>query len=94
MANITTNPQLITSADTNDTELVLAGALVKPGVNGEVIAQITIVSGTFTFNVGASAADSTATFTDGDKLLLTFYPSSQNIHYKAGAGSQTFKIAV
>lgn len=94
MANITTNPQLITSAGTDDTELVLAGALVKPGVNGEVIAQITIVSGTFKFNVGASASSVTATYTDGDTFLLTFYPNTHNIHYAAGAGSQTFKIAI
>lgn len=96
--DITTNPALITSADANDTTLVIKCNLPKTGMK-ERTAFITIISGTFKFNTGASADDADCpSYTNDAKVEPIAFEVSANgdtsLHFKATAGSQTFRIGI
>lgn len=96
--DITTNPALVTSVDGNDTTLVIKCNLPKNGT-GERTAFITVVSGTFQFNVGATADNAACpAYIDDDKVEpIAFQVASSgatDLHFHAGAGSQTFRIGI
>lgn len=92
--NITTNPALVTSTGTADTELVFTGGVKwAPDSNGAMVAFVEVVNGTFTFNIGADST-SGASYTTGDKFIVSIFPSQRNLHFKAGSASQTFRISV
>lgn len=91
--NIATNPALVTATDSADTELVFTSGIKWASYPNGATAFIEIVSGSINFNVGADAT-SGATYTDGQKLILTFFPNVRNIHFKAATAAQTFKISI
>lgn len=96
--DITTNPALVTSSDANDTTLVIKCNLPKNGT-GERTAFITVVSGTFKFNTGATADNAACPpYIDAEKVEpFVFQVSSSgvtDIHFKAAAGAQTFRIGI
>lgn len=95
MANIdvTKNPMLITAADTNDNTLVFKAPIGKED-NGNLVAYIKVISGTFKFSVDSTAdSASCPTWVDDEQLILTFN-TQKPIHFKAANSSETFKIAV
>lgn len=90
--NISNIPDLVTAADTNDTELVFTDtvAIERP----QAYCFIEVVTGSFKFRVGSDATSSPADYTAGQKLVVTFMPGVRNIHFKASVAGQTFKISV
>lgn len=86
------NPALVTSTGTANTEIEFDQTLFGNLLESVNIAYIEVVSGTFNFNVGATASSLSGSYTDGDKIILTF-GAGKKISYKAAAGSQTFKIS-
>lgn len=89
------NPVLVTSSDTNSSEVQFTQDQILPtDIRGIVTLFITIVSGTFQFNVGSAVVSSSASYTVGDTVPpITIVNGAKNLFYKAGAGSQTFKVS-
>src|SRR5688572_9215127 len=95
--DVTTNPALITAANGNDTTLVFKCNMPVSGPT--VYAQIEVITGTFQFNVGASADDADCpTYVAGDTVpLIPFELSTSSdkaLHFHAANTSETFKIAI
>lgn len=86
-------PQLITAgADGNSHEIQFATEFNN--LCGSVqVAFITVVSGTFKFNVGGPCSESGATYTSSDKVEpIPFINGGQNIFYQATVGG-TFRVS-
>jgi hypothetical protein len=97
------NPELITVADLNENDLDFKDILESYGVitgvlaDEKAVAVITVKTGSFKFNVNKTAADSSAVYQAGDKLMLTFINNKMNIKFKAmslASGSATFTVEV
>ena len=88
---IKSNPALITSTGTGNTEIYFSDELDQTfrTVN---LAFIEVVSGSFNFNTNGTASSTNGTYVNGDKLMVTF-GNGKKLSYKAGASSQTFKIS-
>lgn len=86
-------PQLITAtADGVSHELQFDGGEFGQLLREDQLAKITVVSGTFKFNVGGACSESNATFT-GEVPLLPFINGVQNIFYQCtSAGSFTISF--
>lgn len=96
---LTVNPQVITVSGTGDNEIDYSN-LIKNG-GGKPLALITILSGTTVrFNsLGSVDLTNSATYTAGDKEVIELNPATNaadkvNLHYRGGAGSETFKISI
>jgi hypothetical protein len=85
------NNLLITSVDANNDVLVLE-SIFGLSSEREFVATIEVVSGSIQFNVGAACGSDNATLAAGEKILMAFGANLGNINFKAGAGSQTFRI--
>lgn len=95
--DVTTNPALITSTDGNDTTLVIKCKVSNP--REQMYAFITVVSGTFQFNVGASADDADCpTWTSSDTIPpIPIEPSpsgEKDLHFHAANSSEVFKLVI
>jgi hypothetical protein len=99
MATITKagNPVLFTSTGTADTiaEMSSGGANNSYG-----LLMIWVISGSFQFNIGSAPTSDNPTYTateraDNIKIVLTIDSSigDGKLHFKAGAGSQTFEVS-
>lgn len=95
----TTIPDLITSDDANNFVLTIGDKQFLSDPNP--IITIEIVSGTWNFAKGEPAAGSAASYTTGDKLIITLRNSRKadgtdttlKLNCKADAGSRTFKVS-
>lgn len=92
---ITSIPALVTSVNGNNTELII-NCLPYTRFLYPVI-HIVVISGTFKFAVGQSAADSEAEYVDGDEVVITLRIRSRNfselnLHFMAAGVGETFKI--
>jgi hypothetical protein len=83
-------PELVTAPDANNFEIIFNN---RAGVTDPFTVSIEIVSGTWKFNVGKTAADSSATYTADDKVLITL-GSGKNLNAKAANASETFKVSI
>lgn len=96
----TTIPFKITAADTDSTEVIIAPPRgLKPDPNGGVLIRIIVESGTFTFNVGGNAVAASAsvpsyTSATTPPLMLTVYPNTENLFFKAANASEVFRVEI
>lgn len=95
--DVTTTTAIVTADDGVDTVLVFKTnqAFVGP----TAYAQIKVISGTFQFNVGASADNAACpTYTSADTVPLIPFEigssSTKNLHFHAAAAGNTFNITV
>jgi len=86
-------PQLITAtADGLSHDIQFDGGEFGNLLRGDQLAKITVVSGTFKFNVGGPCTETNATFT-GEVPPIPFINGSQNIFYQCtSAGSFTISF--
>lgn len=97
MANVSmvSNPALVTSPNANtDNTLVPISGIYGVDSSGTITAYIEVVTGTFKFNVGATSANSTATYIAGDKFIITFRPGLDMIQFQSANTSETFRISI
>lgn len=87
IANI---PELITAPDANNFEVIFTN---RAGITDPFTVSLEIVTGTWKFNVGKTAADSGATYVAGDKVLVTV-GSGKNLNAKAANASETCKASI
>jgi len=87
---ITSNPQLITSVDTNVDHEVQFHPNFSP-IIGDVV-FIEVVSGTFKFCIGSPATNSSATYTAEKVAPLSFDNGNFTVHYVCTSAG-TFRIA-
>lgn len=86
-------PQLITAAaDGSSHEIQFDGGEFGVLLGDYQVAFITVVSGTFKFNVGGPCSESGATYTSEKVEPLPFINGAQNIFYQATSGG-TFRIS-
>jgi hypothetical protein len=95
--DITTTTAIVTAADGADTTLVFKTN--QPFVGPTAYAQIKVVSGTFQFNVGASADNALCPlYTSSDDVPLIPFEiginSAKNLHFHAANAAETFRITV
>lgn len=88
---IVSNPHMITSVDLVDHEIQFHDQfnLIMQGVD---TVFIEVVSGTFKFNVGTTAASSGASYTAEKVGPISFQNGTMNIHYIATSAG-TFRIS-
>lgn len=85
-------PQMITAgADGSSHEIQFSPEFAQL-LGTTQIAYITVISGTFKFNVGGACTETNATYTDEKVEPLPFANGSQNIFYQATSGG-TFRIS-
>ena len=89
-------PELVTSADGNNHVLTINQDVFDRDPNP--IVSIEVVTGSFNFAVGEDASNSSASYTAGQKLVLTLRNGVRNLpdkklNFKAASGSETFKIS-
>lgn len=85
-------PQMITAgADGNSHEIQFDGGEFDTLLGSLSVAFITVISGTFKFNVGGPCSESNATYTAEKVEPLPFINGVQNIYYQATSGG-TFRI--
>lgn len=86
-------PQLVTaSADGLSHEIQFDGGEFGTLLGTSQVAFITVVSGTFKFNIGGQCSESGATYTAEKVEPLPFMNGAQNIFYQATTGG-TFRIS-
>lgn len=86
-------PQMISAgADGVSHEIQFDGGEFKTLLGSYHVAFITVVSGTFKFNVGGACSESNATYTAEKVEPLPFINGVQNIFYQATSGG-TFRIS-
>lgn len=95
--DVTTATATVTSADSADTTLTFKHN--APVVGPTAYAQIKVLTGTFKFNVGASANNSACpSYTSADTVPLIAFEigasSTKNLHFKAANAAETFNITV
>ena len=93
---ITTLPELVTSADGNNHVLTINQEVFNKDPNP--IVSIEVVTGSFNFAVGEDASNSSASYTAGQKLVLTLRngnirTADKKLNFKAANASETFKIS-
>ena len=93
---ITVLPELVTSADGNNHVLTIDEEIFNRDPNP--IVSIEVVTGSFNFAVGEDASNSSASYTDGQKLVLNLRngnirKADKKLNFKAANGSETFKIS-
>lgn len=86
-------PQAIAAtADGNSHEIQFDGGEFNVLLREDQLAKITVVTGTFKFNVGGPCTETNATYTDDDTETIPFINGVKNIFYQCTvAGS--FKIS-
>jgi hypothetical protein len=89
---LTVNPQIITVSGTDAHDINFDNML---GDNTYGVAMVTVVSGTAVrFNNKAAVDDTnSAPYTANDKEVIEIV-KGKKLHYKGGAGSETFKINI
>lgn len=95
--DVTTTTAIVTAADGADTELVFKTN--QPFVGPTAYAQIKVLTGTFKFNVGASANNAACpSYTSADTVPLIAFEigasSTKSLHFKAANAAETFNITV
>lgn len=85
-------PQLISAGADGASHEIQFAPEFNAFMGSTQIAYITVVSGTFKFNVGGSCTETNATYTAEKVEPLPFVNGSQNIFYQATTGG-TFKIS-
>ena len=95
--DVTTTTAIVTAADGADTELVFKTN--QPFVGPTAYAQIKVKTGTFQFNVGASADNAACPlYTSSDTVPLIPFEigasSDKNLHFHAANAAETFNITV
>lgn len=83
------NPELVESTDANPTDLDIQYDFPRLAQF-----QIEVVSGTFNFNTEGDASSDDASYTAGEKVILTLNANEQKISFKAANSGETFKIAL
>lgn len=91
---LTVNPQVITVDGTGNHEIDWKNMLRGDDFQGSAL--ITLLTGTTVqFNAnGVVTAASAGIQTADNKFIITVYRNGGNIHYKGGAGSETFSITI
>lgn len=85
-------PQLITASADGTSHEIQFDPEFNQSLREDQVAFITVITGTFKFNVGGPCSESNATYTDEKVEPIPFINGVRNIHYQCTSAG-TFRIS-